>query len=154
MITPAWLNDPVGSAERGENPTVIARMHSGFVVMGIVQYWPGYCLLLASPKAARLEDLDHARRSAFLDDMGLLGKAVARVCQPRRVNYSIYGNTDPYLHAHVVPRYDWESEDRVRRPIWNYTSDIWEDPAHAFDEAKHGALKAHIARALGELSAK
>jgi diadenosine tetraphosphate (Ap4A) HIT family hydrolase len=151
-VTPDWLKDPVGSALRGENPTVMARMKSGFAVFGIVQYWPGYCLLLACPEAARLEDIDRTRRATFLDEMGVLGEAVARVCSPRRVNYSIYGNTAPYVHAHVVPRYDWESEERILAPIWNYPRDIWENPEHAFDEKKHGALKARIASALVELS--
>jgi diadenosine tetraphosphate (Ap4A) HIT family hydrolase len=38
---------------------------------------------------------------------------VERACkqldpQFRRVNVEILGNTDPYLHAHVWPRYEWE----------------------------------------------
>lgn len=28
-----------------------------------------------------------------------------------RVNYEIFGNLDPFVHAHVFPRYAWESED-------------------------------------------
>ena len=153
MTKPAWLYDPVSACERGENPTVIARTRAGFIVIGIVQHWPGYCLLLASPKVGRFEDLDRSRRSVFLDEMGVLGEAIAQVCKPRRVNYSIYGNTDAYLHAHVVPRYEWESEEHIKGPIWNYPSEIWDDPAHAFDEGKHGALKARIARMLEDLGA-
>ncbi len=35
--------------------------------------------------------------------MSLLGDAVQAVVKPRRMNYSIYGNTDAFLHAHVFP---------------------------------------------------
>lgn len=143
-----WLKDPVASAERGENPTVIGRMKAGFAVIGIAQFLPGYCLLLASPKVARLEDMERAARSRFLEDMGLLGEAVAQVCAPRRMNYSIYGNTDGYVHAHVVPRYDWEPAERITRPIWEYGPAMWSDPAHRFDEARHGELKRSIGEAL------
>ena len=49
-----WKQDRIGSAERGENPTVLARMRSGFAVMGDSQFLPGYCLLLASPKVEQI----------------------------------------------------------------------------------------------------
>ncbi len=152
MADPAWLADPVGAAERGENPTVIARMASGFAVMSLSQFFPGYCLLLAAPHVARLEDMPRAARAVFLGDMGVLGEAVAKVCAPRRVNYSIYGNTAPFVHAHVVPRYDWEAPERVVMPIWQYTKEVWDTPATAFSEEKHGGLKQRIADALHELN--
>lgn len=149
---PNWLRDPVGAAERGENPTVLFRMKSGFAVIGLTQFLPGYCLLLASPKVDRLESLDRQARLAFLDDMGLLGDAVAEVCKPRRVNYAIYGNTDPILHAHVFARYDWEPPERVKRPVWEYGEAHWNDPVHAFSDEKHGALKRQIAEALARIA--
>jgi diadenosine tetraphosphate (Ap4A) HIT family hydrolase len=40
--------------------------------------------------------------------MSLIGEAILKVCSPSRVNYSIYGNTNAYLHAHLFPRYNWE----------------------------------------------
>jgi diadenosine tetraphosphate (Ap4A) HIT family hydrolase len=89
-----WKHDRIGSAERGENPMVLARMASGSAVMGGTQFLPGYCLLLASPQVGRLEDLAYTERTRFLADMGLLGEAVSLACRPRRMNYSIYGNTD------------------------------------------------------------
>lgn len=145
---PEFLKDPVGYAERGENPTVLARMSSGFAVIGLAQFLPGYCLLLASPKVARLEDMPCESRARFLGDMGLLGEAVARACRPRRVNYSIYGNTDGYVHAHVIPRYDWEPSERVVRPPWDYPRAVWDDPARRFDESKHGEIRNSIAAEL------
>lgn len=148
---PAFLADPIGYAERGQNPTVLARMTSGFAVIGLSQFLPGYSLLLATPKVVRLEDMPRDSRARFLDDMGLLGEGVARTCNPRRINYSIYGNTDAYVHAHVIPRYDWEPPERVVRPPWDYPRSIWDDPAQRFDEARHGRLKSLIATELMQL---
>jgi diadenosine tetraphosphate (Ap4A) HIT family hydrolase len=85
--------------------------------------------------------------------MGLPGEAISRVCAPQRVNYSIYGNTDPYLHAHVVPRYDWEPPDRVLRPVWDYPMEQWSDPVHGFDPSKHNELRLRIASTLNNLAA-
>lgn len=145
---PEWKRDPIGTAERGTNPTVIGRMRSGLAVMGWQQFLPGYALLLGVPKFARLEDMPRAQRTVFLDDMGVLGEAVAKACNPLRMNYSIYGNTDAYVHAHIFPRYDWEPADRIPRPVWEYPKTMWTDPEHDFDETKHAALRASISAAL------
>ena len=145
-----WRADRIGSAERGESPMVIGRMRSGFAVIGDTQFLPGYCVLLAAPQVASLEDLSPADRAVFLDDMGRLGAAVNAACDARRINYSIYGNTDAFLHAHVFPRYDWEPAERIPGPVWLYPRENWSDAAHAYDEARHGALRRKIAEALAD----
>ena len=150
-MTQDWRTDRIGSAERGEHPLVIARMKSGFAVMGDTQMLPGYCLLLASPSAPRLEDLPYPARSRFLADMGLLGEAISAACSPRRMNYSIYGNADVYLHAHLFPRYEWEAAERMGGPPFSYPPAILRDPAQAYDEARHGELKGRIGRELERL---
>ena len=152
-MTQTWRDDRIGSAERGENPMVLARMKSGFAVIGDTQFLPGWGVLLASPRTERLEDMPHAARSQFLADMGLFGEAIGRVCQPRRMNFAIYGNVDPFVHAHLIPRYDWEPPERVTAPVWSYPSGNWSDPALAYDEARHGELKGRIQAELERLMA-
>ncbi len=143
-----WRDDRIGSAERGENPMVLARLRSGYAVLGDTQFLPGYCVLLAAPRATDLESLPAWRRQDFLLDMGLVGDALRLACQPLRVNYSIYGNADHYLHAHVFPRYAWEPAPRAARPVWQYAPEMWRDPAHAYDPAAHAALRQSIAAGL------
>ncbi len=146
-----WRNDRIGSAERGVNPLVVARMRSGFAVIGDTQFLPGYCVLLASPSVGRLSDLPLGERSRFLLDMSLLGEAIERACRPdglRRVNYEILGNTDAYLHAHVFPRYRWEPAERAGGPVWRYPGDCWTDARYRYDDEAHGPLRARITDAL------
>lgn len=127
--TADWRTDRIGSALRGENPTVLARLTAGFAVLGDTQFLPGYCVLLSDdPAADRLADLPRARRLAFLADMDLLGAAVARVCarrdpEFRRVNYSVLGNADEYLHAHVHARYQWEPAEYRVGPVFGYPAE-------------------------------
>jgi len=149
---PSWKHDRIGSAERGENPTVLARLPSGFAVLGDNQFLPGYCLLLRIPKVRDLTDLPLAARLDFLRDMSLLGEAVARVCQPWRINYEIFGNTDPFLHAHILPRYDWEPADALARPAYLYPPERRNAPDDQFTEVRHGELKTRIAAALHDLA--
>lgn len=148
-----WKRDRIGAAERGENPTVIARMRSGFAVIGDTQFLPGYCVLLAVPQVEQLNDLPISQRRDFLLDMSLLGDAISRACipTPRRINYSILGNTDAFLHAHVFPRYDSEPPERIPYPVWFYPRESWTDPQHQFTETRHGALRMRIATELRTL---
>ena len=148
-----WRNDRIGSALRGENPTVLSRMPGGFAVIGDVQWLPGYCVLLSdSPAAERLSDLRRADQIAFLESMAILGEAVERACSEadpgfRRVNLEILGNTDPFLHAHVWPRYSWEPPELVGKPVWLYPQRNWTDPATALGP-QHDTLRDAIAAYL------
>jgi diadenosine tetraphosphate (Ap4A) HIT family hydrolase len=147
--------DRIGSALRGENPLVMARMVSGFAVIGDTQFLPGYSLLLTDdPSANHLTDLDWPRRKQFLFDLALLGEAVERACKPhalRRVNYEVLGNAVPVLHGHVHPRYEWEPAERITGPVWRYPKETRDAPEHAYSDEKHGELRAAITAELEEL---
>jgi diadenosine tetraphosphate (Ap4A) HIT family hydrolase len=144
-----WKSDRIGSALRGQNPTVMRRLDAGFANIGDVQFLPGYCVLLVdTPGVQRLTDLARHRRLRFLADMDLLGEAVERVCARRdpgfrRVNLEILGNTDPDLHAHVRPRYEWEPKDLIGGPAWLYPTEYWSDPANALGP-QHASLRAEL----------
>lgn len=149
-----WKKDRIGSALRGENPTVICRMRSGFAVLGDTQFLPGYCVLIAYPEARSLNELTTKERQNFLLDMSLLGDGILHVCNPLRVNYEILGNSDIFLHAHVFPRYEWEEEERRRMPVWHYPRENWSLKKYQFTEQDHGSLKLQLAEKLKELMEK
>ena len=112
------------------------------------QFLRGYCLLLAFPKVGQLNELEGEARAEFLSDMAKLGDAVQQATGAVRINYSIYGNLDPFLHAHVFPRF--VDEDPVHRtaPPFLYPPSIREDPALGFDESEHGELRDQIRELL------
>jgi diadenosine tetraphosphate (Ap4A) HIT family hydrolase len=153
-----WRLDRVGAARRGENPMVLARMRSGWAVIGDTQFLPGYCLLLSDIDGANhLTDLPRADRDEFLADMGTLGEAVAAACTSldpsfRRINYEILGNTDQYLHAHLFPRYEWEPEELRSGPVWHYPHDRWTSPRDAYAE-EHEPLREAITAEIHRLLA-
>ena len=103
----------------GKNPRLVLRMKSGFAVMGDNQFLPGYCLLLAYPQVEQLIELPEKQRHAFLEDMSLLGEAIDKVTESKRINFAMYGNVDPFLHAHVWPRYEVGSS-RARKPFRHF----------------------------------
>ncbi|MFI9310996.1 HIT family protein [Streptomyces triculaminicus] len=153
-----WRSDRIGSALRGENPAVLRRLEAGFAVIGDTQFLPGYSVLLVDdPGIQRLTDLPRARRRAFLEGMDRLGEAVELACRSadvafRRVNLEILGNADPYLHAHVWPRYEWEPAELAHRPVWLYPPRCWSDAEHALGP-QHEVLRGTIGTELDHLAA-
>ena len=98
------IHQRVELARAGANPTVVCRVPSGWVVLADQQYLRGYCILNADPVVASLNELPPAQRAVFLADMATVGDALLEVTGAYRINYAILGNTDPALHAHIVPR--------------------------------------------------
>ena len=140
----------VNDARAGRDPTVLGRCASGWAVFGHQQFVHGYLLLLPDPVVPDLNALTPERRSKFLSDMSHLGDALLRTTSPLRINYAIYGNVEPALHAHVIPRYRHEPEPYRTQHPWAYD---W-NAAPAFDAVAAGplikALRAELAQ-LGTL---
>lgn len=132
----------------GRDVRLLRRMRSGFAVMHDTQFLPGYCLLLGYPESPHLLHLDRKHRNLFFDDMGLLGEAVMQATECLRVNFSVYGNQDPFLHAHVVPRYDWEEAEHRTIPPLMYPSEIREHDGHRWSPERHTDLQEKIAFCL------
>ena len=126
-----WREDRIGSAARGQNPTVLEELRSGYAVIGDVQFLPGYCVLLGKDLDAKvLAEMPRQERVRFLADAGLLATAVETACRAydlafRRVNIDILGNADAFVRAHIWPRYEWEPPELVTRPMWLYDLDSW-----------------------------
>jgi diadenosine tetraphosphate (Ap4A) HIT family hydrolase len=134
----------VDEARRGELARVIARLPSGWAVLGDPQILPGYSLLLPDPVVADLNALRDAARRQFLEDMARLGDAILEATGAERLNYEMLGNVEPALHAHVVPRYLWEPAARRRQPVWLHDWTV----AASFDPAVHGELQRRLAALL------
>ncbi len=130
----------------------MARMRSGFAVIGDTQHLPGYSLLVTDDlDVDHPTDLPWARRRDFFFDLSLVGEAVlaaTRAHGAHRINYEVLGNSWPYLHGHVHVRYEWEPSDKIGGPVWRYARELRNAPEHAYDDARHGELRAAIAAEL------
>ena len=138
------IHQRVELAKKGENPSVLCKMESGWAVFGDVQILNGYCLLLPDPVPPDLNALSIPGREKFLRDMSIIGDALLEVTGAARINYEILGNTEKALHAHIIPRYEAEPDELRRGPVWFYD---W-SKAPKFDPQKHQALMDKIAAAI------
>lgn len=144
MTVQTLIHQRVEQAHRGENPCVITRCASGWIVLGDPQVVCGYCLLLPDPVVPTLNALDRPEREVFLREMTQLGDALLEVMNAARINYEILGNLEPALHAHVIPRYADEPESLRTRPVWAYD---WA-AAPTFDARRDRALMDEIRAAF------
>jgi hypothetical protein len=87
------IEQRVKMARNGQNPYVICRMRSGWLVVGDVQPLPGYCVFLADPVIESLNALDEAERIQYSLDVARAGDAVLAVTDSYRINYEILGRT-------------------------------------------------------------
>lgn len=101
---------------REEDPQVVARLASGWAVLGDRQpaALEGCCMLLPDPGAASVNDLDSPARSAFMTDLVRLGDAVLAATGAERINYLVLCNQVPELHGHVIPRFAAEAPAKRR----------------------------------------
>ena len=52
----------------------------------------------------------------LLDEILAVGRTLAEVVKPMKLNYECLGNQEPHVHWHIFPRY---SDDPMRlAPVW------------------------------------
>ena len=136
-MTSNLIEKRVDLARCGENPYVIARLSSGWLVIGDVQPLPGYCLLLADPVVGSLNALSEADRIRYCLDVARVGDALLAVTGAYRINYETWGNAEPALHTHITPRYRHENFIKRRMAPGRAYSRMF---ARRFDPKRDGAF--------------
>lgn len=106
-------------------------------MIGDVQPLIGYCVFLADPVVASINDLTDADRVQYSLDVLRVGDALLATTEAYRVNYETLGNSEPALHTHILPRYKNEPEEKRKYPAMMVYS--WKD-APKFDPSAHGDL--------------
>ncbi|HKF97343.1 MAG TPA: hypothetical protein VKB20_03750 [Steroidobacteraceae bacterium] len=141
------IHAQVVAAREGRDPRVIARLFSGWAVFGEQQFVRGYTLLLPDPVVPNLNALGARERIAFLSDMSRLGDALLKVTGAVRINYAMFGNQEPALHAHVIPRYADEPDALRAAQPWAYD---W-SAAPRFERSAFQELASSLLRELTRL---
>lgn len=94
----------------------VAELPHCFVILGDAQLYRGYCVSLAKSHVnePHLMAPDEARW--LFDEVLAVGRAIAEVTRPLKLNYGCLGNLEPHVHWHVFPRY--ESDSMRAAPVW------------------------------------
>ncbi len=140
----------IQAARAGSDPATICQVHSGWVFLCNLQFLRGYCILQSDPSVESINALDAAGQTQFLSDMVLVGDALLSVTGAYRINYFIGGNSDPVLHAHIVPRYLNESDDLRKGLPWSYPN----AEINSFDYERDKTLIEALRQTIQELRGK
>jgi diadenosine tetraphosphate (Ap4A) HIT family hydrolase len=140
MTLPTAIHGMVDRCRAADYPAAVARLRSGWVVMGERQVLTGYCLLLPDPVVPHLNALSAELRGQFLSDMALVGDALLAVTAALRINYAMFGNVEPALHAHMFPRLATEPEATRTAQPWALD---W-NGAPSYSDLLHGELKRRL----------
>jgi diadenosine tetraphosphate (Ap4A) HIT family hydrolase len=136
----------VEQARSGTHHALICQIPSGWVVLCEMQYLSGYCIQLPDPVVPDLNALDREQRTQYLLDMSMIGDALMEVTGAYRINYAIMGNSDPALHAHIVPRYLTEPKPYRTNTPWSYPKEVMD--AELFDAQRDAELIVRMAEAI------
>lgn len=82
--------------------------------------FPGRLILVLKRHHEHLDELSEGELGIFSVRMARWGGILRRGTGAARVNYAVLGNTQPHVHAHLVPRFPSEEPFPERPP--------WEDP--------------------------
>lgn len=69
------------------------------------QSYPGRCNVVYKDHSVEFHELSEEQRSSFMRDVAKVGKALAAVFNPDKINYGAYADTLSHLHMHIVPKY-------------------------------------------------
>ena len=80
--------------------------------------FPGRCILSLVIHEESMESLSMDTLMEFMRDAQVAMKAIKRATGAARVNFSVLGNREPHVHAHLIPRFP-ENEEFPDCSPWN-----------------------------------
>jgi len=100
----------------GAFPDWVAELPRSWLTLGDAQFYRGYCVLLAKRHATELHAMPRGEAHEMLDEILAVGRTLAEVLKPLKLNYECLGNQEPHVHWHIFPRY---LDDTLRlAPVW------------------------------------
>jgi diadenosine tetraphosphate (Ap4A) HIT family hydrolase len=112
--------DRVALARDGGNPYLVAEMQQSIFVVGDHQWHRGYSVVALKEHVREPYNLSPDVQGEHFREVMRAAEALERTFQPLKMNFSCYGNADPHVHWHLVPRYADDPHPR---------KDPWEDIA-------------------------
>jgi diadenosine tetraphosphate (Ap4A) HIT family hydrolase len=106
----------IEKSRAGTFPDWVAELSRSWLTLGDAQFYRGYCVLLAKRHVTELHAMPRSEAHELLDEILAVGRTLADVLKPLKLNYECLGNREPHVHWHIFPRY---LEDPMRlAPVW------------------------------------
>ncbi len=106
----------IEAIKKGENPYFVTELEACYVVLGDSQFYKGYTLLLAKDHKAELNLLRKDTQKKLMEELILVGEAIYKLFNPKKLNYELLGNEHSHVHWHIFPRY--KDDPNPKMPVW------------------------------------
>lgn len=107
---------------------LIAALPRTFVVLGVNQGLPGWCVLILREHREHMAELPRKEQAAIFDEVARVADAIRAVfpnsgaaAGPPRINYECLGNQVNHIHWHVIPRH--ASDPDPRNAVWGFPAE-------------------------------
>lgn len=84
----------------------VGKMRAGTLYLFRDQAHRGRCALALGSHKKELCELDEAERNAYCADLAAASGAIKKLWGCTKINLGSYGDTNPHLHFHIVPKYE------------------------------------------------
>lgn len=81
--------------------------------------FPGRCLVVLRDHHEHLASMPESTYLSFSRDVRRVGSSLHEAVGAHRVNYAVLGNTEPHVHAHVIPR-GASGDEKLHRTPWEH----------------------------------
>jgi diadenosine tetraphosphate (Ap4A) HIT family hydrolase len=78
----------------------------------------GYVIVSCRTHVLEPFELPDDEAAAYWADVLRVARAVHARFQPKKINYETWGNGEPHLHTHIVPRYEIDPNPGGGFPFW------------------------------------
>ena len=120
----------------------VGKMKAGTLYLFKDQAHKGRCVLALNDHKKELYECDDQERMDYAEDLALASKAVKKLWGCTKINLASFGDANPHLHFHIVPKYEGGFEFGGNFTITN------PNPVHLSDE-EYSSMIAALKEKLG-----
>lgn len=88
----------------------VGKMKAGTLYLFKDQVHKGRCVLAFGEHVRELYECSEQARHDYMDDVAAASKAISELWGCTKINIGSYGDTNPHLHFHIVPKYEGGAE--------------------------------------------
>ncbi len=120
----------------------VGDMKAGTLYLFKDQAHKGRCVLALKSHKKELYECDTQERNDFMDDLARASAAIKKLWGCTKLNLGSFGDTNPHLHFHIVPKYEGGFEFGGAFAITN------PEPVH-LEQAAYDEMIAALQKELG-----
>lgn len=69
------------------------------------QSHPGRVVVAYNDHISEISDLSQEQLKGYIADVARIGRLIHKMFKPDKINYAAFGDLNPHLHFHLVPKY-------------------------------------------------